>query len=91
MFRILQGPTLTSSVGIRLLSSPLLADAPVQKRFHDAEVLLFERDPVALGAGLDGASCDLLARRAAGSSGPGGRADLSVYDLLAEGAVRDAR
>lgn len=39
----------------------------------------------------DDASCDLLARRAAGSSGPGGRADLSVYDLLAEGAVRDAR
>lgn len=39
----------------------------------------------------DDASCDMLARRAAGSSGPGGRADLSVYDLLAEGAVRDAR
>lgn len=38
----------------------------------------------------DDASCDLLARRNAAGSGGAGGADLSVYDLLAGEAVRDA-
>lgn len=43
----------------------------------------------AAGRVPDDASCDLLARRVAGAV-PDGAANLSVYDRLAEGAVRDA-
>lgn len=38
----------------------------------------------------DDASCDLLARRVADGAAERGGADLAVYDLLAEGALRDA-
>ena len=38
----------------------------------------------------DDASCNLLARRIAGGGGQAGGADLAVYDLISEGATRDA-